>query len=161
MVINAFLSERAAKPSPWNSFFTRLDENPKMSDAEAMKLFSETLSKAGSDWKDANGNTVLMLIAGRGRTNIAKRLIKEFYVSARTANKDGWTALHMAARAGDKAMCELLINEGHADVSARTNDNKDTPANCAEGNGHKELSDFLRRQETKTNLFRLLSGNYR
>ena len=132
--------------SPWNKFLNTLDSNPKMTDGEAMELFAKTLSSARSDWKDSNDNTLLMHMASRGKTAIVKRLIHELYANVNAVNKDGTSALHMAARGGYKDVCTELLGS-HADP-CRKDQNGSTPAMIARDQGHSEIADILGREET-------------
>ena len=60
-------------------------------------------------------------------------------VNARPRN--GWTALHEAARCGDEGLTELLLASG-ADVNA-TNDDGHSPLDIAERNDHTNISAML------------------
>ena len=132
--------------SPWNNFLNTLDTNPKLSDREAMNLFAKTLTVAQSDWKDSNDNTLLMHMASRGKTAIAKRLIHELYANVNAVNKEGSTALHMAARSGFKDICTELI-ASHSDP-CKKDKNGLTPAMVAHEQGHTEIAEILSREET-------------
>ena len=140
----ATAGKKQSQNSPWNTFLGTLD-NYQLSDKDAMTLFARTLAVAKSDWKDSHGNTLLMHMAGRGRTAIVRRLIKELYANIYAVNEEGMSALHMAARAGYKDTCEELIKAG-ANPWVK-NQNGDTPAMLAKYNKHDEISDFLRIQQ--------------
>ena len=135
----------ATENSPWNGFLNTLDRNPKISDREAMDLFAKTLSSARSDWKDSNDNTLLMHMASRGKTAIVKRLIHELYANVNAVNKDGTSALHMAARAGFKDVCTELTSS-HADPTKK-DQNGLTPAMIAREHGHTEIAEILGKEE--------------
>ena len=141
----------AAEKSPWNKFLNTLDNNPRISDREAMDLFAKTLSSAKSDWKDSNDNTLLMHMASRGKTAIVKRLIHELYANVNAVNKDGTTALHMAARAGFKDVCSELINS-YADP-AKKDQNGSTPAMIARDKGYTEIADMIWKEEIGKGIF--------
>ena len=143
--------QEESKKSPWDRFLNTLDSNPKMTDRDAMDLFAKTLSSATSDWKDANDNTLLMHMASRGQTGIVKRLIHELYANVNAANKDGASALHMAARAGFMDVCSELMNS-HADP-CKKDKNGSTPAMIAEDNGHTDIATFLKKEETAKNIW--------
>ena len=139
------------KKSPWNKFLNTLDANPKITDREVMDLFAKTLSTASSDWKDSNDNTLLMLMASRGKTGVVKRLIHELYANANATNKDGSTALHMAARGGFMDVCTELMNS-HADP-CKKDKNGSTPAMIARDQGYGDIADMLGKAETAKNIF--------
>ena len=145
-----------SKQSPWNGFLNTLDLNPKMTDREAMDLFAKTLSSAQSDWKDSNDNTLLMHMASRGRTTIVKRLIHELYANVNAVNKDGVTALHMAAREGHKNVCTELLNSFADPVKKDVNGL--TPSMIAKENGFAEIADMLKKEEISKGIF--LSANH-
>jgi len=140
------------KKSPWDKFLTTLDAGPKLSDKEVMDLFAKTLASAKSDWKDANDNTLLMHMASRGQTAVVKRLIHEFYANVNATNKDGATALHMAARAGSQDVCDELTNS-QADP-CKKDVNGYTPAMIAREKGYTEIAEKLGKQETAKNIWR-------
>ena len=147
----------ASKNSPWDKFLTTLDSY-QMSDENAMQLFARTLSVAKSDWKDSNDNTLLMHMASRGRTAIVKRLIHELYANVNAVNKDGTSALHMAARAGFKDVCTELLNS-HADP-CKKDQNGSTPAMLARDKGYTEVADIIGREETAKRLNSLKQSLY-
>lgn len=149
-------SQGEVKTSPWYNFLNELDKNPKMLEHEAMERFAKTLSKASSDWKDSNDNTLLMHMAARGQLGIVKRLIHELYANPRAVNKDGESALHKGAREGYQAICEELINAG-ANISQQ-NVNKDTAATVARIAGHTEVADYLQKKETSKSIFMSANG---
>ena len=137
--------------SPWDNFLNTLDSNPKITEREAMDLFAKTLSSAKSDWKDSNDNTLLMHMASRGQTAIVKRLIHELYANVNAVNKDGASALHLAARTGFKDGCTELLNS-HADP-CKKDQNGDTPATVAREQGHTEIAEVLGREETSKRIW--------
>ena len=145
------------KKSPWDRFLNTLDANPKMTDRDAMDLFAKILSSATSDWKDSNDNTLLMHMASRGRTAIAKRLIHELYANVNATNKEGASALHMAARAGFMDICAELMNS-NADP-CKKDKNGTTPAMMAKDNGHTDIAEFLGRKETAKRIW--MEGHFK
>lgn len=149
-------SHAQKQASPWDKFLVTLDTNPKMTPSEVMELFGKTLSHATSDWKDSNDNTLLMHMASRGQTAVAKRLIREFYVPVNATNKDGMTALHMAARGGFKDTCDMLLTS-HADPCKKDR-NGSTPAMIAKDQGHTGIADSLSKQETAKRLWSATAG---
>ncbi|MDY6407567.1 MAG: ankyrin repeat domain-containing protein [Pseudomonadota bacterium] len=144
--------------SPWASFLDTLDLNPKMTERETMDLFAKTLSSAKSDWKDSNDNTLLMHMASRGKTAIVKRLIHELYANVNATNKDGMTALHMAARGGFQDICSELLKNGSMFLASKKNVNGDTAADLAQSHGYPDVAKALGIKATSSNLF--MNHNY-
>jgi len=146
----------ATVKSPWDKFLATLDSNPKMPDSEVKTLFAQTLSKSSSDWKDPNDNTLLMHMASRGQTGIVKRLIHEFYANVNATNKDGLTALHMAARSGSMETC-VALTDAYADPCKKDR-NGSTPAMIAKDQGHAAVADFLGNREVAKRVW--LAGHH-
>ena len=144
--------DNTQKASPWDKFLNTLDTNPKMPAEDVKTLFAKTLAKSSSDWKDSNGNTLLMHMASRGQIGIVKRLIHELYASVNATNNDGTTALHMAARSGFMDVCTELM-DSHADP-CKQDQNGSTPAMIAKDQGHTEIANFLSREETAKRLWK-------
>ncbi|KAI5069506.1 hypothetical protein GOP47_0015807 [Adiantum capillus-veneris] len=59
---------------------------------------------------------------------------------------NGRTALHVAAQLGLTEIVDLLINEGHADVRARSDPDRDTPLHLAALCGHEAVVEKLLQQ---------------
>lgn len=148
---NLFLTYFIQVFSPWNAFLNTLDSQPGLSNRETMDLFAKTLAVAPSTWRDSNDNTLLIHMASRNKTHIVKRLIHELYVPVNATNKDGMTALHMAAQNGAQETCSELLNS-HADATLK-NKNGDTAATIAQNAGHMDLFHTLKRAETFKRLF--------
>lgn len=62
----------------------------------------------------------------------------------------GWTALHLAAKAGHVALCELFVERG-ADLEARDSFNGLTALHSASSYGHTEVVALLLRQSVDPN----------
>ena len=140
-----------APKSPWNKFLNTIDANPKLTDREVMDLFAKTLSSATSDWKDSNDNTLLMHMASRGKVGVVKRLIHELYANVNATNKEGGSALHMAARAGFMDVCTELM-DSNADP-CKKDKNGSTPSMLAKDNGHTDVAKYLATKETTKNIW--------
>lgn len=143
--------ETTLKPSPWGKFLGALDSKPNMPEDEVKALFAKTLSQASSDWKDSNDNTLLIHMASRGQIGIVKRLIHELYANVNAANKNGTTALHVAASNGSMEVCTELLNS-HADP-CKKDQNGTTPAMLARNAGHTTIADLLSKEETAKHLW--------
>lgn len=136
--------------SPWNKFLNTIDSQ-KMSESDKMQLFAKTLAVAKSDWKDSNGDTLLMHMSSRGEVAIMRRLIHELYADVNAVNNDKQSALHMAARGGFKEACSELL-DANANPCQENADHL-TPSRLAHEMGHKEVADFIGRAETSKRLW--------
>jgi ankyrin repeat protein len=68
-------------------------------------------------WKHSR----LLAVAKAGNLDQVKTLLRQNPGLAKMTDKNGWTALHLAARGGHLAVVILLLDKG-ADVNARTTD---------------------------------------
>lgn len=144
----------------WGKFFASIDNVGKKLDASTINAMFASLitnTSAKTSDVDANGNTVLMQAASRGLEGLVSRLVKEFYADFRAANKDGMTALHMAARGGFKAICDFLSGKG-ADTTKK-NKNGQTPADLARENGFAELAKSLGTRAKQSDIFKTFWNN--
>ncbi len=105
----------------------------------------ETLLAGGADpnLPDMLGATPLIRAVERGHDKIAKRLIDTGSVEVNDSDKQGVTALHLAAAAGDLELVKLLLGRG-ARVDAVTADGQ-TPIMLAQRAGHADVTDVLRK----------------
>ena len=145
----------------WGRFFASIDNaagklGAPIIDAMFVSLITNTSAKT-FDVDPTNGNTVLMQAASRGLEGLVYRLVTEFYADFRAANKDGMTALHMAARGGFKAICDFLSGKG-ADTTKK-NKNGQTPADLARENGFAELAKSLGTRAKQSDIFKAFWNN--
>ena len=143
----------------WGKFFTSIDGAGKLDASTVNAMFASLITNTSAKTSDvdANGNTVLMQAASRGLEDLVSRLVKDFYADFRAANKDGMTALHMAARGGFKNICDFLSDKG-ADTTKK-NKNGQTPADLARENGFAELAKSLGTRATQSDIFRTFWNN--
>jgi ankyrin repeat protein len=67
------------------------------------------------------------------------------------SGRSGWTALHLGAKAGHVALCELFVERG-ADLEARDNYNGTTALHSASAYGHTEVVALLLRRGADPNV---------
>ena len=72
-----------------------------------------------TDCCDSEGNTVLHQAAMDGAVEHARMLIDKGKVSKTTYNDEGLLPLHLAVRAPQSEMVDLLLNSGRVDVNVK------------------------------------------
>ena len=110
-------------------------------------------SLSPSKWTDTSGNSIYLLLADRGKTELLNLLKIKFYSSVADfdrQNDDGISPLHAAARGGHVKTCEFLIKEGANAQSKNKND--DLPYAIAKSNHHAALAEYLRIEYGKQHL---------
>jgi ankyrin repeat protein len=102
------------------------------------------LVEAGVDKEKAatDGYTPLLVACQKGHIDVV-RLLVEAGADKEKSLTDGYTPLHLAALQGHDTICMLLTFKG-ADLTARTFNNNQTPADAAQINGHASLAAHLR-----------------
>jgi ankyrin repeat protein len=95
----------------------------------AASLLVRGAELAGADWRgaqDGDGSTHLMLAAAApGDTTAALCVaLAAAGIGVNATNKDGDSALFLAARAGNLAVCRALVEKGGADALLRNNRNR-------------------------------------
>jgi ankyrin repeat protein len=85
----------------------------------------------------------LQSAVGSGDVALARQVLDRQPDLVDCTDFDGWTPLHEAARDGQIPVAKLLLSRG-ADINA-TNDDGDSPADCAIRAGDKRMADLLRR----------------
>ncbi|GMP86455.1 hypothetical protein CsSME_00039228 [Camellia sinensis var. sinensis] len=140
--------------SPTNSFTT---PPPIISRSRAFKLASDCnssesstllcnfLRQEGVQSIDARGNTLLHFLAMYGNLSAFKMLLGDGILTNEDltkGNKKGDTALHEAAKFGQKEIVEVLL-EYERDLVVVSNNSKETPLFTAASCGKKEAFDLL------------------
>lgn len=92
--------------------------------------------------KGATSDAPVADAAMRGDEQQVRALLKDQAADVNTAQADGMTALHWAARNGDRALAQLLIVAG-ANTGARTRLGGYTPLHLAARNGQAALVETL------------------
>ena len=84
----------------------------------------------------------LLDAAEHGVLSEVRRLLKHKLVAADDAVYAGWTALHLACRAGNLPVINFLLKNG-ADLDAATEENKYTALQLSAWNGHEPVVEIL------------------
>jgi len=90
-----------------------------------------------------DGAHALMMAVKGEDEDLVRRLI-ERGADVHHTDRDGMCALRIAVLRGNQAIARRLLNAG-ADVTGRFA-NKETPVECAEREGHKELAAYLKKR---------------
>ncbi len=98
---------------------------------------------ANANLRDIYGWTPLMRAAYENRLTVVRSLLASQSIEVNTANDNGATALHQAARGGYVQIVRLLIDNG-ADLEAKDLRGQ-TPAMLARAQGHAEVADMIKR----------------
>jgi coenzyme F420-reducing hydrogenase delta subunit len=106
--------------------------------AETLVMAAKRLDNI--DYKDANGETALMLAAKSGRAELAGRLLKKG-ADVNAVSAAGDTALHLAAGSGHADVSSLLLDKG-AQVNA-VNTAGSTALILAAGSGRDDVVSLL------------------
>lgn len=95
---------------------------------------------ASPDARTPERDPVLVVACRLGLHDIVRRLLRHG-ADVRRVGKEGWTALHWAARNGDLRLMEVLVGSG-ADIMA-ANDKGSTPLHLAAWQGHVQAVIWL------------------
>lgn len=90
-----------------------------------------------------DGAHALMMAVKQEDEDLVRRLI-ERGADVHHTDRDGMCSLRIAVLRGNQAIARRLLNAG-ADVTGRFA-NKETPVECAEREGHKELAAYLKKR---------------
>jgi ankyrin repeat protein len=112
----------------------------------------QKLIKAGAKLNaiDEDGNNVLILASAKGNARCVKFLTQDSLVKLNEKNKDGDTALRVAANNGHQDIVERLIERG-ADIDA-TNEKGHTALIGAACQGHLNIVKMLLKEDAKTDI---------
>ncbi len=72
-------------------------------------------------WAATSGNPEILMAAAEGNLTKVKAILAANPDQISASDKDGWTALHYAANAGQSPMVEFLLSKG-ADVNSKTHE---------------------------------------
>ncbi|XP_011499248.1 PREDICTED: ankyrin repeat domain-containing protein 50 [Ceratosolen solmsi marchali] len=98
--------------------------------------------KADINAKDADGRSILYILALENRLAMATFLLEQARPNIESRDSEGRTALHVSAWQGHVEMVALLLTEGCASVNARDNENR-TPLHSAAWQGHAAIVRLL------------------
>lgn len=104
------------------------------------------------DCRDKEGQTPLMLAAGKGHERCV-RILEGAGADVDARSKDGRTSLYKAAANGDRRMVEVLMELG-ADPRIGAGDRGRSAFDVARDKGFKEIIDILEQSETVMTLAR-------
>ncbi len=138
-------------PSIWSLSFTK--RKTRFAKLLLGQLDAETI-KTYPAWE---GNTLLILAADYGNTEIVRLLLKKNKENLEDKNTDGNTALIIAASSGHKDTVELLLQEG-ADINA-TDRGGWTPLMLAAAKGHIEVVKSLLKKNKENLKAKNTDGN--
>ena len=112
------LTSKSPRPSTWNT--TRTSSH----DTTPKSLTNVTLSRAGVNWRDSHGVTLLHYIASSTNENapqfalaLLQLPILDLYIQD---EESGWTALHRALYAGNITIARALIDRDIQDATSHT-----------------------------------------
>ncbi|KAJ8688175.1 hypothetical protein QAD02_023970 [Eretmocerus hayati] len=97
---------------------------------------------ADVDAKDADGRSILYILALENRLAMARFLLEHAQPDIESRDSEGRTALHVSSWQGHVEMVALLLAEGGASVNARDNENR-TPLHSAAWQGHAAIVRLL------------------
>lgn len=83
--------------------------------------------------------------------NVMKINVLEPVATLPSTDKEGWSSLHLAAKSGDQATCDYLLEKFRSiqpdfDLSLHLTSEQDNPATIAFDNGHYNLAKYLEDQ---------------
>ncbi|KAK0416190.1 hypothetical protein QR680_012334 [Steinernema hermaphroditum] len=95
---------------------------------------------------DNDGRSVFMWLVVGGHTNMVRRFVwDDRIVTPRNeVDKDGNTALHLAAKVGNLKICKLLFEEGWSPIDG--NKSSSTPVHVAAAYGHTDIVKYFTRE---------------